>query len=68
MIQNIMALQQELDQVDASLNYCNGNSLETNWNYILGCYSGNIDETVVTNSDNYQLPADCVVESESAGN
>eukprot|EP00551_Chaetoceros_affinis_P017134 CAMPEP_0203712590 /NCGR_PEP_ID=MMETSP0091-20130426/70115_1 /ASSEMBLY_ACC=CAM_ASM_001089 /TAXON_ID=426623 /ORGANISM="Chaetoceros affinis, Strain CCMP159" /LENGTH=275 /DNA_ID=CAMNT_0050590571 /DNA_START=626 /DNA_END=1453 /DNA_ORIENTATION=- len=36
---------------------------ETNWNYILGCYSGTIDDTEVVNSDNFQMPADCVIAS-----
>ena len=31
-----------LDQIDGDLEYCNGNSPETNWNYILGCYSGSV--------------------------
>ncbi len=55
-----------LEQVDASLEYCNGNSPETNWNYILGCYSGFVDETSVYDSTNYVLDDDCALEEDNA--
>ena len=48
--------------MDASLDYCNGNSPEINWNYILGCYSGSVSNTKVESSTTYQLPSDCVEE------
>mmetsp|Transcript_25994 Transcript_25994/g.32052 ORF Transcript_25994/g.32052 Transcript_25994/m.32052 type:complete len:220 (+) Transcript_25994:242-901(+) len=54
---------QTIEQVDAALEYCNGNSPETNWNYVLGCYSGALDETDITNSDTYQIPEDCVLDN-----
>jgi hypothetical protein len=34
-----------IHQVDPDLEYCNGSSPETNWNYVLGCYSGSMDAT-----------------------
>jgi len=53
-----------IEQVDQSLEYCNeGNSPVTNWNYIIGCYAGDIDSTNVTDSRDYGLPADCVEET-----
>lgn len=49
-----------LDQVDQSLEYCNGSSAETNWNYVLGCYTGSVDSSGVYDSSTYSLPSDCV--------
>jgi hypothetical protein len=54
------------DQVDADLSYCNGSSAETNWNYVLGCYSGTLDNTQVEDSDNFQVPGDCVEDVDTA--
>eukprot|EP00536_Pseudo-nitzschia_multiseries_P018993 jgi/Psemu1/293732/fgenesh1_pg.3548_\ len=52
-----------LDQIDETLEYCNGDSPATNWNYILGCYTGSLANTAVYDSTSYTLPSDCVVES-----
>ena len=58
-----------LEQVDDSLEYCNGSNPETNWNYILGCYSGSVDETGIYDSTTYSLDDDCFIEGgdESVG-
>ena len=48
--------------MDASLDYCNGDNPEINWNYILGCYSGSVSNTKVESSTSYQIPGDCVEE------
>mmetsp|Transcript_16508 Transcript_16508/g.37930 ORF Transcript_16508/g.37930 Transcript_16508/m.37930 type:complete len:243 (+) Transcript_16508:909-1637(+) len=50
------------EQVDETLEYCNGNSPATNWNYILGCYKGTPNDSKVDDSTTYTLPADCVLE------
>ena len=34
----------------------------TNWNYIIGCYSGTLADTDVVDSNNFDLPQDCVEE------
>ena len=52
-----------VDQVDNTTAYCNGNTPVTNWNYIFGCYSGNIDNSGFFPLVNYTLPSDCVLES-----
>lgn len=54
-----------LDQVDGNSEYCNGNSAETNWNYILGCYSGSVASTRVLDSTTYSLAADCSPDDEA---
>ena len=46
----------------SSIEYCNGNSPETNWNYILGCYSGSVDDSEVYDSTSYMLDDDCFVD------
>jgi len=52
-----------LDQVNDSLEYCNEDDPNVNsWNYILGCYSGSVDDTNVYDSTIYELPDDCVVD------
>jgi len=51
-----------IDQVDANLEYCNGSSPETNWNYILGCYAGSVGSTEIFDSTSYTLPSDCFVD------
>ena len=57
-----------LDQVDGDAEYCvsgynnNQNDVRINWNYILGCYSGDISDTKFMDSTNYQLDSDCVQE------
>ncbi|KAL7545550.1 hypothetical protein ACHAWF_008901 [Thalassiosira exigua] len=51
-----------LEQVDGNLYYCNGASPETNWNYVLGCYSGSVEDTRILDSSSYSLDADCVVD------
>jgi arylsulfatase A-like enzyme len=50
------------DQVDGDGEYCNGDSPVINWNYILGCYSGDITETNVYNADAREVPEGCVEE------
>ena len=54
------------DQVDETLEYCNGDSAETNWNYILGCYSGSVDGTEIYDSTDYNLSDDCVPDDTSS--
>jgi len=56
-----------LEQVDESLSYCNGNSPETNWNYILGCYSGTVEDTEIFSADGYELDDDCVLQGNDQG-
>mmetsp|Transcript_20346 Transcript_20346/g.56601 ORF Transcript_20346/g.56601 Transcript_20346/m.56601 type:complete len:429 (+) Transcript_20346:200-1486(+) len=51
------------EQVDEDLDYCNGDSPATNWNYILGCYKGTPDDSKAYVSTTYTLPSDCVLES-----
>jgi len=52
-----------IDQVDGDLDYCNGSNPETNWNYILGCYSGTTAGSQVFDSTAYNLDTtDCVEE------
>ena len=55
-----------LDQVDQDLEYCNGDSPETNWNYILGCYSGSVTSTIIEDSTTYDLDSDCVLDDENS--
>jgi hypothetical protein len=56
------------NQVDSSLPYCSkkregvGNTAAVNWKYIIGCYKGELTQTVVraSNEDDVAaLPADC---------
>eukprot|EP00532_Pseudo-nitzschia_australis_P007992 CAMPEP_0168168388 /NCGR_PEP_ID=MMETSP0139_2-20121125/3066_1 /TAXON_ID=44445 /ORGANISM="Pseudo-nitzschia australis, Strain 10249 10 AB" /LENGTH=416 /DNA_ID=CAMNT_0008085713 /DNA_START=30 /DNA_END=1280 /DNA_ORIENTATION=- len=54
------------EQVDETLEYCNGDSAETNWNYILGCYSGSVDGTEIYDSTTYTLNDDCVPDDTSS--
>ena len=56
-----------LDQIDGDLEYCNGNSPETNWNYILGCYSGSVSNSFSFDSNTYELDDDCVLDDGSTG-
>ena len=55
---------QELGQVDETLDYCNGDSPITNWNYILGCYSGSVENTEIFDSTTLSLPSDCILSDE----
>jgi len=55
------------EQVDENGEYCNGESVETNWNYILGCYSGSVDATEIYSSDNYVLDNDCTLQTRKKG-
>lgn len=50
-----------IEQVDGNLEYCNGVSPETNWNYILGCYNGDIKNSRVYDSRTYTLASDCFI-------
>lgn len=54
----------KINQVDQSLDYCNGSDPETNWNYILGCYSGATHFTEIKSLDNYVIDADCILEGQ----
>lgn len=51
-----------LDQVNDDLEYCNSNSPENNWNYILGCYHGSVDDTRIFDSISYSLDDDCFID------
>lgn len=53
------------EQVDESLEYCNDENPETNWNYILGCYSGDVSSTEIYDSASYTLDDDCVLDDGS---
>lgn len=55
------------EQVDENGEYCNGESVETNWNYILGCYSGSVEATEIYNSDDYILDSDCTIQTRKNG-
>jgi len=46
-------------QVDETADYCNGDSPGVNWNYILGCFVGDLSETTTTADKT--IPDDCVV-------
>ena len=52
------------DQVNGTQEYCNGDSVVINWNYLLGCYAGSISRGRVLNANSYVLPDDCIRESE----
>lgn len=55
-----------LDQVDETLDYCKGDDdPAVNWNYILGCYHGDVyDTTMVADASpdslTTEIPSDCV--------
>lgn len=51
------------DQVDENAVYCDGDSPVTRWNYIFGCYSGDISQSQIVSQVGYDLPDDCVLES-----
>jgi len=57
-----------LEQVDGSLEYCNNNSPETNWNYVLGCYAGSVDDTRIFDSTTYSLDDDCFIDESGPEN
>eukprot|EP01095_Lingulamoeba_sp_RSL-Kostka_P006109 TRINITY_DN188_c0_g1_i1.p1 TRINITY_DN188_c0_g1~~TRINITY_DN188_c0_g1_i1.p1 ORF type:complete len:327 (-),score=123.63 TRINITY_DN188_c0_g1_i1:229-1209(-) len=50
---------QYLDQVDGTADYCNGDSPAIQWNYVLGCFHGDISKTTVGSSDEQSIPSDC---------
>ena len=52
-----------LDQVDGNVDYCNGESAAIQWNYVIGCYHGDISKTVVGSSLTQSLPEDCEADS-----
>eukprot|EP01060_Flectonema_neradi_P039389 TRINITY_DN8660_c0_g2_i1.p1 TRINITY_DN8660_c0_g2~~TRINITY_DN8660_c0_g2_i1.p1 ORF type:complete len:388 (+),score=77.72 TRINITY_DN8660_c0_g2_i1:61-1224(+) len=58
----------KISQVNATINgkvvkyYCNGMSPAVNWNYILGCYHGDISNFKVSDSRYTTIPSDCVEE------
>ena len=47
-------------QVDEDATYCNGNSSANQWNYIIGCYHGTIDDTLVASALETALDDSCV--------
>lgn len=53
------------NQVDADLDYCpaNSNANNTYWNYIIGCYHGDVSTASVSNAESTSLPSDCVLEN-----
>lgn len=53
-----------VEQVDKTTDYCSGSSPIVNWNYILGCYSGVIDDTEISSNTTFTLPGDCVLETD----
>lgn len=57
----------EYTNIDANSDYCvsEGSKPEINWRYIVGCYSGNPDNTSIEDSTSYDLPNDCVKEDGS---
>ena len=55
--------------MDETEEYCAESPLgKNNWNYILGCYHGDLDETVVTDSTVFTPPEDCVLETDDPVN
>ena len=54
------------EQVDETLAYCDGNSPVTRWNYIFGCYSGDLSDTEVVGQTGYTLHDSCQLESRGA--
>ena len=57
-------------QIDSSLTYCqSGSSPVNNWRYILGCYKGNAENTIVRTQYNMwgNIPQDCVEDMELEG-
>lgn len=54
------------EQVDETKEYCNGENPYTNWNYILGCYSGSLEDTAIYDSTTYSLDDDCILEYDSS--
>lgn len=48
------------DQVDSTLEFCNGSDEAVNWKYILGCYRGDVSASIISDSRNGQVPGDCV--------
>ena len=53
-------------QVDGDADYCDGSSAAIQWNYVLGCYSGDISAASVQDSSTATLPSDCVAISTTA--
>jgi len=50
------------NQVNGSGPYCNGTSPAVLWNYVVGCFHGDLTKTLVTSQTDSQaqLPSDCV--------
>ena len=44
----------KVEDVDGNAGYCNADG-STNWNYVLGCYHGSLEKTVVTSSDGQSI-------------
>lgn len=55
-----------LPQVNETLSYCNSTSPAVQWNYILGCFKGNMSLTAIYNSTTGTLPSDCVLDTTPA--
>lgn len=47
------------DQVDETLDYC-GDDEAVNWNYIIGCYKGDLSSSAIIDASATELPNDCV--------
>lgn len=47
-------------QVDETLPYCNGSDEAVNWNYVVGCYRGDLAGSALLDSQVESLPSDCV--------
>uniref|UniRef100_A0A7S4PJX8 YHYH domain-containing protein n=1 Tax=Paramoeba aestuarina TaxID=180227 RepID=A0A7S4PJX8_9EUKA len=50
-----------LDQVDGDASYCNGDSPAIQWNYVIGCWAGELGKTTVTDASDLEIPTDCQV-------
>lgn len=54
------------DEQVNSVDYCDGTSAAIKWNYVLGCYHGDLAQSQVTDSTTATLPSDCVEASDEA--
>ena len=51
-----------LDQVDETLPYCKSATDESvNWNYIIGCFRGDLSQSALLDSTMETIPGDCTV-------
>lgn len=47
-------------QVDETLPYCDGTDEAVNWKYIIGCFSGDLSNSFIKDSEVDVVPGDCV--------